>query len=44
MAVETTRPEYTPHVGMRFQDASNYIWERTDTEGPKRILEPVPQS
>jgi hypothetical protein len=42
MAIETTRPEYTPHVIMRFQDASNYIWERTDTEGPKRIHEPRP--
>jgi len=41
MAIETTLPEYTPHLQMRFEDSSGYRWERTDTEGPKRIHEPM---
>jgi hypothetical protein len=43
MAIETTRPDYIPHLKMRFEDSSGYVWERTDTEGPRRIHEPVPQ-
>jgi hypothetical protein len=44
MAIETTKPEYTPRLKMRFEDSSGYVRERTDTEGPKRVHEPVPRS
>lgn len=40
MAVHTTRPEYQVHVKLRYEDAFGYVWERSDTEGPKRIHEP----
>jgi len=40
MAIETTSPDYTPHLDIRFEDASGYRWARTDTEGPKRLHEP----
>lgn len=40
MAIETTSPDYTPHLEIRFEDASGYRWARTDTEGPTRIHEP----
>lgn len=41
MAIETTKPEYRLRVRLRYEDASGYRWERTDTEGPKRIHEPT---
>ena len=42
MAIETTSPEYVPHLEIQFEDASGYRWKRTDTEGPKRIHESDP--
>lgn len=40
MAIHTTKPDHQVHVKIRYEDASGYVWERTDTEGPKRIHEP----
>ncbi|AQA04400.1 hypothetical protein BVC93_20465 [Mycobacterium sp. MS1601] len=37
MAIETTRPDYIPHLYIRYEDSNHYAWERTDTTGPKRI-------
>ena len=39
MAIETTRPDYTPHLRIRYQDATGYTWERTDTTTPRRLTE-----
>ncbi|WP_142393941.1 hypothetical protein [Mycobacterium kansasii] len=39
MAIQTTKPEYRLRVKIRYEDASGYRWERSDTEGPKRIHE-----
>ncbi|MGB0971074.1 MAG: hypothetical protein ACPGVG_08950 [Mycobacterium sp.] len=41
MAIETTRADYTPHLHIRYQDSAGYVWERTDTEGPRRISQQV---
>ncbi len=37
MAIETTNAEYVPHIRITYQDLAGYRWERTDTEGPKRV-------
>ncbi|SON62258.1 hypothetical protein MSIMFI_03779 [Mycobacterium simulans] len=37
IAIETTRPDYTPHLQIQFEDSSHLVWRRTDTEGPKRV-------
>ena len=40
MAIETTKPEYTPELVVRFEDSGNFTWERKNTEAkPRRIKE-----
>jgi hypothetical protein len=44
MAIETTKPEYTPELVIRFEDSGSFTWERKSTEAkPRRIHEEMPQ-
>lgn len=39
MAIETTHADYTAHLHVRYEDSNHYLWERTDTDAPRRISE-----